>query len=176
MKLYLTRHGQTDWNVRHQVQGQTDVPLNEKGISQAHELAEALCGTPLDLALVSPLNRARKTCEIVSDRLQIPYRVCEELTEQNFGIFEGTPTQDPVYQTEKAKFFVRFPQGESFLDVAARIYPFLDHLREMYPDKGVLVIAHNGICRVIHSYFSDMTNDEFLNFGLGNCEVRRYEY
>ena len=175
MRLYLTRHGQTDWNVQHKVQGQTDIPLNETGIRQAHELADTLEGKPIDLALVSPLLRARETCEIVCGQLQIPFRVCGELTEQNFGIFEGVSTRDPVYQTEKAKYFTRFPEGESFLDVTARIYPFLRRIAAEYADENVLIIVHNGIGRVIHSFFEDLSNDEFRNFRMENCEVREYD-
>ena len=61
MKLYLTRHGQTDWNLKDKVQGKTDIPLNEAGIRQAHMLAEVLADTPIDLALTSPLHRAYET-------------------------------------------------------------------------------------------------------------------
>ena len=175
MKLYLSRHGQTDWNRQHLVQGQTDIPLNETGIAQAYQLSAALRDTPIDLALVSPLSRARVTCEIVCGELHIPYEVCDALTEQNFGIFEGVSTRDPIYRKEKARFFTRFPHGESFLDVAARIYPFLQALNERFPDGRVLIIAHNGICRVIHSYFADLSNEEFLNFRLENCQILTYE-
>ena len=175
MKLYLTRHGQTDWNLQDKVQGKTDIPLNETGIRQAHMLSEALADTPIDLALTSPLRRAYETCAIVCEAHGIPYETCPELIEQNFGIFEGINRFDPDYLAEKGRFFARFPEGESFLDVAGRIYPFLERCIAGYPDRNVLIVAHNGICRIIHSYFCDMSDTDFLNFQLRNCEVREYD-
>ena len=57
-----------------------------------------------------------------------------------------------------------------------RIYNFLDELKEKSEDKTYLLVAHNGICRVICSYFQDMTNREYARMGMGNCEIRRFDF
>ena len=60
------------------------------------------------------------------------------------------------------------------LHLAQRIYNLLDDVREQSQDKTFLLVAHNGIARVIHSYFHDMTNEEYAAFGIRNCEIREY--
>ena len=60
------------------------------------------------------------------------------------------------------------------LQLAARIYALLDELRGQ--DGPVLLVAHNGIARVVQSYFHDMTNEQFALFGIANCELRRYDF
>mgnify|MGYP002247444495 CR=1 FL=1 len=61
------------------------------------------------------------------------------------------------------------------LQLAQRIYNLLDELRDQ-PDKTYLLVAHNGIARVVESYFHDMTNEEYAAFGVANCAVVRYEF
>ena len=175
MRLYVTRHGQTQWNALNKVLGRTDVPLDETGQAQADALARSLAGEPIDLVLTSPLQRTVQTGAAVANALGIPAQTADELIEMNFGIYEGVQRSDPVYQTAKAQYFARYPEGESFLDIAARIYPFLRRLPSQYPGKNILLVTHNGICRVIHSYFEPMTNDEFRTFALPNCALMRYE-
>ncbi len=172
MELYIVRHGQTVWNVENKVQGRTDIPLNEEGIRQAEKLAEVLKDTPLDLVITSPLSRAWVTGKTVADSHGIPCLTDDRLIEMCFGEFEGTDRRQKAYQREKRRFFARYPQGESFMDVAARVYSFLQDIRETYPDKSILVASHNGICRVMCNYFQDMENEEFADFAMGNCEVR----
>lgn len=175
MQLYLARHGQTEANRLDKVLGRTDLPLNAEGQRQARDLGERLRGEGIDLAVTSPLARARQTCEIVCDALGISYEVCDELIEQDFGVFEGESRFDAVYLREKGRPFARFEGGESAFDLAARVYPLLGRLAAEHPHERVLMVTHNGINRVVHSYFFDMGTDEFLAFRLENCEVRRYE-
>ena len=59
------------------------------------------------------------------------------------------------------------------LRLAHRIYGLLDDIKK--DDKVYLLVAHNGISRVIESYFNDMTNEEYANFGIGNCDILEYE-
>lgn len=205
MHLYVTRHGQTQWNALDKVLGRTDVPLDETGLAQAGALARSLKGEPIDLILTSPLTRTVQTGAAVAQELGIPSVTADELIEMDFGIYEGVPRSDPVYQAAKAQYFSRYPGGESFLDIAARVYPFLRTLPERADEilaqqkgdgehvaesdqmgtgdpgtareslRGILLVTHNGICRVISSYFTGMSNDEFRTFVLPNCAVMRYE-
>ena len=62
------------------------------------------------------------------------------------------------------------------LQLAQRIYNLLDEIREDPEDKTYILVAHNGISRVVHSYFYEMTNAEFAVFGVENCAVLRYEF
>ena len=61
------------------------------------------------------------------------------------------------------------------LQLAQRIYNLLDDLKAQ-PDKTFILVAHNGIARVVQSYFYEMTNEEYASFGIRNCEIREYRF
>lgn len=173
MKIYLTRHGETVWNVKDWVQGMTDIPLNDKGLQQAVQLAEKMDGVHIDVVYTSQLQRTMVTGRIVANRHKgCRFEVCESINEMNFGKYEGKVRTDAEYQSEKRKYFKRYESGESYFDVAARVYPFIEMLKQRNEDA--LVVAHNGICRVFTNYFQPMENDGFASFTLGNCEVKTF--
>ena len=70
--IYVVRHGQTDWNLEHKLQGSSDIPLNKKGIEQAEEVAVKLSYEPIDLIICSPLLRAKQTAEVINRNRNIP--------------------------------------------------------------------------------------------------------
>lgn len=175
MKLYVARHGETEWNRLNKVLGRTDIPLNDAGIDQANELAEKVKEYGIGLIITSTLSRAAETGQIVAKKNGIPCQNDPRLMEQNFGIYEGIDRDNKDYQASKRKYASRHENGESFFDVVTRIYPLLEELKEKYSDKNVLLVTHGGICRVINSYFYNMENEEFSSYALENCEVKEYE-
>ncbi|MDE7322198.1 MAG: histidine phosphatase family protein [Lachnospiraceae bacterium] len=177
-QVYFTRHGQTIWNVENKICGATDIALTEWGREQARELGrkildERLC---IDEILYSPLMRARDTAFEVAEITGIPAREDIRLKEQNFGKYEATPRNGETFQEAKKSFVNHFDGGETMLHLAQRIYNLLDEIRAEAETKTYLLVAHNGIARVVHSYFYDMTNEEYSAFGIRNCEIRRYEF
>ena len=94
MKLLLTRHGQTDWNVAGKIQGITDIELNETGIKQAETTGEKLLNENIDVIISSPLKRARKTAEIIKGERNIPLIIDDSLKERRFGKFEGKTREE----------------------------------------------------------------------------------
>lgn len=178
MKILVVRHGETDWNTVNRVQGATDNPLNKKGLEQARQTGENLKGTRIDRIYTSDMLRARQTTDGILKVLDqnIPVIVEPAFREQNFGIYEGWPRDNEEYQAEKKKAFKRFKDGESFLDVAARVYPKLNEIIETSADdETVLISCHGGICRMIASCFTDLDNEEFLHFFAENCQAYAYE-
>ena len=89
MKIYLVRHGETDWNQAGLLQGQTDIALNAQGLEQAHDAAERLKKVPFEIAFCSPLIRAKRTAEIIIGDRKITLTTDERLRELNFGPWEG---------------------------------------------------------------------------------------
>ena len=89
MKLYVMRHGQTDWNVRQVYQGQTDIPLNETGLAQAQAAKEKVWPGMVDLILCSCLTRARQTAAAVNEILRVPVIYRPDMIERAFGEWEG---------------------------------------------------------------------------------------
>lgn len=174
--IYFTRHGQTIWNVENKICGATDIELTELGHEQAIELGQEILrqGLQIDEILYSPLIRAKETARHISEVTNIPMREEPRLKEQNFGKYESTPRDGEEFSKMKSHFINHYEGGETMLHLAQRIYNLLDELKEQ-SDKTYLLVAHNGIARVIHSYFYDMENDEFAKFGIKNCEIRCYE-
>ena len=154
--IYFARHGETVWNVENKICGMTDSPLTEKGRQQARELGQKVkeSGVHIDEILYSPLSRAADTAKAVAEATGLPARCEPRLREQCFGKYEG---------------------GESMMKLAQRIYNLLDELRQD-EDKTYLLVAHNGIARVVESYFHDMTNEEYAAAGIKNCELVEYRF
>lgn len=179
--IYFTRHGQTIWNVENKICGATDIELTELGHAQAAELGKKLNiqlkngELKIDEILYSPLVRAAETARHISGETGIPMRMEPRLKEQNFGRFEATPRDGEEFKEMKSHFITHYDGGETMLHLCQRIYNLLDELKED-KTKTYLLVAHNGISRVIQSYFYDMTNEEFASFGIKNCEVKRYEF
>lgn len=176
--VYFVRHGQTVWNVENKICGATDIELTELGHRQAIETGEKILaeGIRADEILYSPLVRAAETARHISEITGIPRRMEPRLREQNFGKWEGTSRRGAQFQKAKEHFCCRYDGGESMLQLAQRVYNLLDEIRTQAGEKTYILVAHNGISRVIQSYFFDMTNAEYAAFGVENCAVRRYEF
>ena len=176
--IYFVRHGQTVWNVENKICGATDIALTELGHQQAIETGKKILeeGIRADEILYSPLVRAADTAKHISEITGIPARMEPRLIEQNFGKWESTPRNGQEFQKAKEQFVCRFEGGESMLHLAQRIYNLLDELKEQSGEKTYILVAHNGIYRVVQSYFYEMTNEEYAAFGVKNCAVLRYDF
>lgn len=174
--VYFTRHGQTVWNVENKICGATDIPLTQLGHQQAQALGERLRAEqcPIDRILYSPLIRAAETAGHIAQITGIPAQSEPRLTEQNFGVYESTPRDGAEFRAAKAQFLNSFGTGESMFRVAQRIYNLLDELKA--GQETCLLVAHNGIARVVRSYFVDMSNQEYAAYGIRNCELITYQF
>ena len=174
--LYVARHGQSIWNAKNKVCGITDVELTETGRLQAEKLAREVQKYDIHFLLSSSLKRAVETSNIISEICNIPMATDERLVEQNYGIYEGVDRKDDAFIKNKKCFAYKYPNGESMMQVAYRVYGMLDEIKQKHGDKNVLIISHGGVCRIINTYFNDMTNEEFFNYTLGNATLRSYEW
>ena len=160
--IYFTRHGETVWNVENKICGMTDSPLTARGQEQARQLG-------------SPLSRAADTAKAIAAATGLPARCEPRLREQCFGKYEGTPRDGAELRISKTHFADRYDGGESMMQLAQRIYNLLDELKAD-TGKTYLLVAHNGIARVVHSYFYDMTNEEYAAAGIKNCQLVEYTF
>lgn len=132
MKIYLFRHGETDWNRERRLQGQSDIPLNDAGRELAAKTAEALKGTVFDAVFSSPLCRAVETAEILSGG-GVPIILDDRLREINFGVCEGQgfdaakkDAAHPLYNCfHKPEAYIPPAGGENFREAMARAEEFL---------------------------------------------------
>lgn len=176
MTIYITRHGETSWNAEDRICGWAEIPLTEKGRAQAEFLAEKVKGKGITRMLVSPLGRAQETARIANQQIRVPVETEERLMEQCFGDFEGEPRKSESYLEAKRNITCRYPGGESILDLCARVYDLLNEIPKKYPDDIILLVCHGVVSRVVHTYFEDLPIDQFGNYKLDNCELKKYEY
>ena len=163
VRLYHVRHGQTDWNAEGRLQGQSDIPLNDKGRAQAERNGRALkthfdeAGIPPDglRHVASPLGRAQETMRIVRGGLGLPPTVFETepaVIEIAFGEWAGFTTpelkasgQAGLVRARRAdKWGFTPPGGESYRDLSARVAGWLATVEE-----DTLLVAHGGVFRVL---------------------------
>ena len=170
MKIYLVRHGETDWNQAGRLQGQTDIDLDAQGFAQAAEAAERLKEVPFEIAFCSPLIRARHTAETIVGERKITLTTDERLRELNFGPWEGTDVRkireganSPF--TDPGSYLP--PEGaESFAQLYARSGEFVKQV--LLPLEGtyetVLVVAHGALNRSILNAVLDIPVSDFWHF------------
>ena len=158
--------------------GATDIALTEYGHEQAIITCKKILeeGIQADEILYSPLIRAAYTAKHISELTGIPCRMEPRLIEQNFGKWESTPRDGLDFKKAKEFFACSHEGGESTLRLAQRIYNLLDDIKAESDEKTYILVAHNGIARVVQSYFTDMTNEEYAAFGVKNCEILRYDF
>ena len=178
MKIYLTRHGQTDYNKKRMMQGRSDIPLNEVGIAQARAKREKLGDIKFDAVYSSPLIRAVKTAEIIGNVSEAEIIKDERIIEANFGKYElmnyyGTGLPMMLYWSFPEVF--KAPEGvETIQEMIDRTSSFLREL-EQKDYENVLVACHGGIIRPIRGYLEDKKNGIIWRPRPKNCETFVYE-
>lgn len=183
MKIYIIRHGETDWNVTRQLQGATDIPLNEKGVALAKVTAEGLADIPFDCVFTSPLMRAKETARIIIGERQIPLIEEERIKEISFGIYEGLSCSKEHYTVPDPDFMNFFrqpdkyipPEGAETIDsLCERTTAFLRELAENkdYEDKTILISTHGAATKGLLSSLTITDKKDFWNGGVHkNCGV-----
>jgi broad specificity phosphatase PhoE len=151
LEIWLIRHGETDWNVDHRIQGVTDIPLNARGVAQAQRLAGRLAHVGFDAIFSSDSQRAHATAQHALPGA--PIVTDPRLRELAYGVFEGERWESlpaalvPVAKRWRAdRWGQRIPGGESFQDLTVRMQAFLAEL----PAAGrVALFSHGGAIRTV---------------------------
>jgi phosphoserine phosphatase len=161
-RLYLTRHGETQWNLEGRMQGNKESNLTEKGVRQALKLGKRLKDTNIDIVYSSPSNRAVHSAELIVGNRDIQIIKVNELIEMHFGIWEGL-SFDVIQQKygEQYKAFWETPHllkdfpGETFEKFKIRVVGAINKIIEENSDKDILIVAHALVVKFIMSYFED---------------------
>lgn len=181
MKIYIVRHGQTDWNVQHRTLGRTDVSLNATGIEQVRKLRDSITDIKFDAVYASPLKRTAKTAEIATNN---QYKIIydDRLVERSFGDLEGQIvdnfTETTGYDIGDVKLNTNVANIEPVRNVLARTKAFLDDLKTRHSDDEViLVVTHGQVLRALHHNLVGYGDDiDWWGVGFENAEVREYTY
>ena len=183
--IYLIRHGQTDQNVAWKIQGQRDFPLNDTGAAQAEAAGESLreLGISFSKVYSSPLVRAVKTAEIVTEKSGEDFILDDRLKEMDYGRFEGADLKN--LPEELKEFFRDFahnpaPEGmEQLPDLVKRLGGFLEavkpDLMELDPDENVLISTHAIALKAALEYLTPGSNGAYWSKYLPNCGIYRFD-
>ncbi|MBQ4396910.1 MAG: histidine phosphatase family protein [Clostridia bacterium] len=174
--VYSARHGETAFNAQFLLCGWIDLPLTGKGLVQADQLTALVKDKQIDAIYCSDLLRARQTAERVGLALGLVPMPDARLREVNFGGMERCSRGDPAFKRMEQVFAERFPEGESVLQAAHRVYGFLDEMLAECAGKNVLLVSHGWTNKLIASYFRNLSNEEFGSYVLPNCGYAVYEY
>jgi broad specificity phosphatase PhoE len=181
--IYLIRHGETDWNRAGLLQGTSDIPLNRAGRQQAERLAERLAGVSLDAAYTSPLRRARATAEAVLSGRALPLVELPELREICYGLWQGRGAAprgrcNPglEWRWRSSPWRVRFPGGESLMEVEERVAGALRRIHAEHPGRNVLLSGHGHLNRVLLIHALGWPRERFWEIDQPNgcCRVLRW--
>ena len=154
-RIFLIRHGETEWNKIGRLQGHSDVKLSPEGIRQAQLLAEHAPFRTFDAIYSSDLSRAVNTAKILAAKFHL--RIVEErgLREVNFGEWEGKAISELAENfPDFGKFFtnpdkVHPPGGETFLECQARVMNALDEIIAEHENQKIVVVSHGAAIRLI---------------------------
>lgn len=177
MKIYVIRHGETDYNVRRLFQGQINTDLNDTGRAQARAAAEKIraMGLTFDRVYSSPLQRAVETVEIITGKDSSEIQTDDRLLEMNFGALEGQPFDrdsracGSLFQDPPS--YRPVPGSESFPEVIDRIGSFFTELAKERPGESVLVGCHGCAMRTLLVFLSYLDLKDIWKQEIGNCAV-----
>lgn len=173
------RHGETESNLNKLLTGRQNVPLNKKGDAQAHNAGELLKNEQFDYFFCSPLKRAKETAQVINKHHNLKINISDNIVERDFGELTGV-SHDRVnrdilwnyYECEKL-----YPNTENIKDMFARIYSFIEELKQKYSGKKILVVAHSGVYRGFYCYKHGVPEDgRLLSVRPDNASITVFEY
>ena len=186
--LYIMRHGKTDWNEQHKLQGRTDIPLNDEGIKMAEAAALKYKDVHFDICYCSPLKRAKKTAEILLAGRDIPIISDDRLVEMSFGKYEGvkssfsTDANELKSSDSQVNILFEAPEkyqapddGETFEELFKRTGSFLDEvvMQKLEEGKDVLIVGHGAMNSSIVCRIKNIGLDRFWSAGIENCKLMK---
>ncbi len=181
-RIIAVRHGETDWNTGGRIQGQRDIPLNDKGLWQAQRAARVLAeaGEPVAAIYSSDLARAHDTARSIGRALGIDVGTDRRLRERGFGEFEGkTFTElEHDFPQDTARWRMRDPAwappgGETLLTLVERIQAATDQLALRHLGELIVLVAHGGVLDMMYRIATRQPVDAPRTWELGNASINR---
>ncbi len=167
-RIYLIRHGETEWTLSGQHTGMTDIPLTKKGEEEAALLGKTLRGHPFEAVLCSPLRRAKETCAIAGFLNQAQLQ--PDLVEWNYGDYEGLTKVEIWKKSPGWDIFSNgAPDGESLADITARANRVLTKILAIEGD--VALFSHGHFLRALAACYLRLTAQEGRLFALSPSSI-----
>lgn len=182
-KLYLIRHGETEWNLHNRTQGCVDVPLNENGKLQAIMLARRMSSCRVDRIYSSDLKRAVETANYISQAVKKDVVVMEEFREINFGLWEGLTFEEIKKRfPEEHRIWIenphraRIPGGEMLYSVFHRVMSGLKKiLKDCGDDQNIVIVSHGGPIKLMVLGLLEIDISKYNKFRQDNTAVNIIE-
>lgn len=180
-RIIAVRHGETTWNVDTRIQGQLDIPLNERGRWQASRAAAALANEAIDTIYTSDLQRAHATAQAIGQASGVEPVGLTGLRERGFGDFQGRTFAEieATWPAEALAWRKRVPDwappggGESLMQLRERVMTTLHALAAEHMGQQIVVVAHGGVLDVIHRAATGQDLLAPRTWDLGNATVNR---
>lgn len=183
LRLWLVRHGETEWNAEGRYQGQTDVPLSAVGLRQAEAAAARLAATPLDVVYASDLGRAAETARAIAGHHGLEVRLDPRWREMHFGEWHGLTYRQMEAQSPEGvahwnadRVHHAPPGGETLAQVAARVQAALEDIRRDHPEQTALITSHGGPIRVLLCLLLGKSPGDYWQFATGNTSLAEIEF
>lgn len=168
MRIYITRHGETEWNKEGRMQGWQNSNLTEKGIENAKKLGESLKHIEFDYIYCSPLGRAIDTAKYIRGDRNTEITIKDSLKEMGFGSWEGKahteieelyPTQG--YNLWNKPHLYKPVDGESYQGLISRVGAVLDEIRSNTTAENVLIVSHAAVIKAMYSIIKGISMEDF---------------
>ena len=188
MKLYIIRHGQTEWNIQKRLQGWNNSNLTKKGMQDAENLAARLENVDFDYIYSSPQKRALETANIIKENRDIDIIELEALKEIGFGQWEGMQMKDIHYKyKDEFDTYLNRPHlykaglgAESFEDIFKRVGDVLEKILKRNAEN-VLIVSHGVTIKVLTAIIKEISLEDLSSIpihrgtALNICQVNNKE-
>ncbi|UCD69484.1 MAG: histidine phosphatase family protein [Betaproteobacteria bacterium] len=180
-ELILIRHGETDWNAEHRIQGHLDIPLNSVGLSQAKAIGKRFRDVDIDLLVSSDLRRAIQTIAPISEWRNLPVLRETRLRERHLGVLQGkTPEEAQRFVPDVFEVFrcraenAVLAEGESLSAFAERVINVLTTMTEEYLGKRIVAVTHGGVLDIAYRHATGMLLAAPRRFPIRNASVNTF--
>jgi phosphoserine phosphatase len=183
LRVFVVRHGETEWVRERRFAGSRDIPLTEVGRDQCAAVARALAGATVAAVYASPLERARASAELIAEPHRLPVRIAPAFAEMGFGAWEGLTGDD---------IRARFPEGweqwrsaphlcaplggETVAKVAERVAAGIAELRQAHADQTIVLVSHSIVMRVMVLHALGLGLDRLWTVDAAPAGITELEY
>lgn len=179
VRLYITRHGETEWNKSRRFQGHKNSALTDKGVLGAKLLSQRFSDIEVDAIISSPLLRAYETAQIVRGDKPVSIITDDGLKEINLGDFEGMTYgeiegkyKSALRKIEDNPYDNCYPNGENLLGFYDRVVKAVENIIKNYENKSLLIVAHGGTVKCIECWFRGVSiHKDWMSSVVENCSL-----
>ena len=182
-RVCVIRHGETDWNQEHRIQGQLDIPLNKTGRTQALAMASIASDQEFSAIYSSDLTRALETAKALNQDSTKDITARPELRERHFGIFQGLSKDEANKNHPEAytRYLARdvnynLENGESLTEFSQRVMSIFEELRQQHSNQQLAVVCHAGLLDIMYRNTTGRTLESQRDFDIPNCALNWFHH